>query len=76
MSHLQRIRQSQKVTNEDVERAIDLYIIKEEHRDILKKKLLKGMTYKELSAEYVYCERHLKRIVAKGEDIIFHKIEP
>lgn len=76
MSYLQRIRQSQKVTNEEVEAAIDSYIIKELHREILKKKLLKGMTFKELAAEYKYCERHIKRIVSEGEMIIFKKIEP
>ena len=76
MSYLQRIRQSQKVTNEEVEAAIDSYIIKELHREILKKKLFKGMTYKELAAEYKYCVRHIKRIVSEGEMIIFKKIEP
>lgn len=76
MSYLQRLRQSQKVTNEEVEAAIDSYIIKELHREILKKKLFKGMTFKELAAEYKYCERHIKRIVSEGEMIIFKKIEP
>lgn len=76
MSYLQRIRQSQKVTNEEVEAAIDSYIIKELHREILKKKLLKGLTFKELATEYKYCERHIKRIVSEGEMIIFKKIEP
>lgn len=76
MSYLQRLRQSQKVTNEEVEAAIDSYIIKELHREILKKKLFKNMTFKELAAEYKYCERHIKRIVSEGEMIIFKKIEP
>ena len=53
------------------EKLIDEWIVRKDYREILKERLLNGMTYTELADHFGYSERHLKTIVAKCEEQLF-----
>lgn len=58
----------------EIERLINEWIYKEKYRNILKDRLLDGMTYEALAEKYGMSDRQMKRIVYKAEDIFFsHK---
>lgn len=63
-------------TNKEIETVIDEYIHSEKHRDILKKRLIDGLTYQELAEEFHYSVRQIQRIVYKNQDIIFKHLKP
>ena len=53
---------------------IDEWILKERDRNILKRRLLDGLTYEALSEEFDLSVRQAKRIVYKAEEKLFcHK---
>ena len=52
---------------------IDEYIHSERDRKILKRRLIDGLTYESLAEEFDLSVTQIKRIVYKGEDIIFKK---
>lgn len=52
---------------------IDEYIHSERDRNILKRRLIDGITYEGLAEEFDLSVTQIKRIVYKGEDIIFKK---
>lgn len=52
---------------------IDEYIHSERDRKILKRRLIDGITYEGLAEEFDLSVTQVKRIVYKGEDIIFKK---
>ena len=54
---------------------IDEWILDERNRKIIKRRLLDNKTFGELEDEFNLCERHIKTIVYKGEQIIVSKIE-
>lgn len=57
-----------------LESLIDEWILKERDRDILKRRLLDGVTYEALAEEFELSVRQAKRIVYKAEDKLFcHK---
>lgn len=56
------------------EALIDDWIIRQDYRDILKDRLLNGLTFSELADKYGYSERHLKTIVYKSEETLFKHI--
>ena len=57
-------------SNSEVGKAIDEYIHYARDRQILKDRLIDGMTYSELSAKYNLSERHIKTIVKKADKIL------
>lgn len=58
----------------ELEKLINEWIYKEKYREILKDRLLDGMTYEALAEKYGMSDRQMKRIVYKAEDIFFsHK---
>lgn len=57
-------------SNTVVSKAIDEYIHYARDRQILKDRLIDGMTYSELSAKYNLSERHIKTIVKKADKIL------
>lgn len=68
------------VTNEEIEKAIDSWIHSERDRIILKKRLIDGYTFMQIS-DYLYkehmtllSERSIKRIVPKLEAKLFKHI--
>lgn len=60
-------------TNSGVSSLIDEYIHSERDRKILKRRLIDGITYEALAEEFDLSVTQVKRIVYKGEDIIFKK---
>ena len=58
-------------TNSDVARAIDEYIHNAKYRDVLKDRLIDGLTFEELAEKHGYSVSHVKTIVYKGEAKIF-----
>ena len=81
MQHVQRHRQSQKekgmkeYKNSDVLQAIAEYIHSQRDRDILKSRLVDGLTFDELSALYHLSSRHIKTIVYKQGDVVFKHLD-
>lgn len=61
-------------SNSQIAALIDEYIHSERDRAILKRRLIDGITYDELSAEFSISVRHIKTIVYKGQDRLFRRI--
>jgi len=62
------------MSRQEIEAAIDSWIFKERDRQILKRRLLDGIIFEALSFEFDLSVRHVKRIVYKGEDKLFSKL--
>ena len=60
-------------TNSGMILLINEYIHSERDRKILKRRLIDGLTYENLAEEFDLSVTQIKRIVYKGEDIIFKK---
>lgn len=58
----------------EITNAIDEWILNEKHRDILKRRLIDGICFEPLAEEFDMSPRQIKRIVYKGEDIIFRHL--
>lgn len=58
----------------EITEAIDEWILNEKHRAILKRRLIDGICFEPLSEEFDMSVRQIKRIVYKGEDVIFRHI--
>lgn len=56
----------------ELEKLIDEWIFKERDRNILKRRLLDGLTYEALAEEFGLSVRHTKTIVYKAEDKLFN----
>ena len=54
--------------------AIDEWILNERDRAILKRRLIDGICFEPLAEEFGMSVRQIKRIVYKGEDVIFRHI--
>ena len=61
-------------TNSQIEHLIDEYIHSERDRDILKRRLIDGLTYERLAEEFDLSVRQTKKIVYKSEEILFYHI--
>jgi DNA-directed RNA polymerase specialized sigma24 family protein len=62
------------ISRSEIEKAIDEWILNERDREILKRRLVDGITYEALSYEFNLSVRHTKTIVYKGEERLFTKI--
>ena len=58
-------------TNSELIALIDERIQNERNRKILKRRLIDGITYEKLAEEFELSVAQIKRIVYKGENIIF-----
>lgn len=56
----------------ELEKLIDEWIFREKDREILKRRLLDGITYEKLAEEFDMSVRQVKRIVYKSEDRLFN----
>lgn len=54
----------------EIEKIINEWIRNERDREILKRRLLDGITYEKLAEEFNLSDRHIKTIVYKGMDRI------
>ena len=53
---------------------IDQYVFSERDRAVLKRRLLDGITFEDLSAEFDLSEKKKKNIVYRLEEILFKRI--
>ena len=58
----------------EVSHLIDEWIFNERNRAILKRRLLDGVCYEPLAAEFDMSVRQIKTIVRKGEEVIFNHV--
>ena len=57
------------------ERLIDEWIFNERDRDILKRRLLDGLTFEQLADEFNYSTQNIQRIIYKQTSRLFKKIK-
>ena len=62
------------ISRSEIEKAIDEWILNERDREMLKRRLVDGITYEALSYEFDLSVRHTKTIVYKAEERLFTKI--
>ena len=60
-------------TNSEVTDAIDERIHSVRDRALLKRRLIDGLTYEKLAEEFNLSVSQVKRIIYKGENIIFRR---
>jgi len=58
----------------EIEYLIDEFIFNQRDRDILKRRLLDGITFDQLSAEFYLSPQRIKAIVYKAEEKLFKRI--
>ena len=61
--------------NSTVIMLIDEYIHNDEHRGILVDRLVRGMTYEQISEKHFLSVSQTKRIIYKGQDKIFKHLK-
>ena len=61
-------------TNSQIANLIDEYIHSERDRNILKRRLIDGLTYERLAEEFDLSVRQTKKIVYKSEELLFQHI--
>lgn len=62
------------LSRDQVEGLIDKYIFNETDRQLLKRRLLDGLVYKQLSDEFHLCERQVKNRIYKAQEKLFRHI--
>lgn len=62
--------------NKDIERVIDSYIHKKIIRDMLKDRLIDGLTYAEIAERHGYTLRHTQRLIYRYKEIVFKYCKP
>lgn len=62
------------LTNSEIREAIDEFIHDAVVREILKDRLIDGMTFERLAEKHGYSPRHIKRIVYKASDKLFARL--
>lgn len=63
-------------SSSDIEHLIDEWVHKEKYRKILKRRLLDGICYEPLAAEFDMSVRQIKNIVYKESAKVFRHFEP
>jgi hypothetical protein len=64
-----------KLSRPAIEKIIDDWVFSQRDREIVKARLLDGMYYEEMEVKFHLCERQLKRIVYKYQNIIYQIAE-
>ena len=62
------------LSRSQIEHLIDEWIFNERDRIVLKRRLLDGIIYDDLAAEFCMSVRQIKNIVYKGQDKLFKHI--
>ena len=62
------------ISREELEQAIDSWVLNERDRKVLKRRLLDGVVFERLACEFDLSVRHVKTIVYKNEDKLFRKL--
>ena len=58
-------------TNSEIALIIDEHIHSDRDRQILKSRLIDGMTYEKIAEKYDLSDRQVKRIIYKRQSIVF-----
>lgn len=61
-------------SNIEVAAAIDTWIHSERDRKLLKRRLIDGICYEPLAEEFELSVRQIKKIVYKGQEIVFNHL--
>jgi hypothetical protein len=62
-------------SNIEVAAIIDNYIHSERDRNVLKRRLIDGICYEPLAEEFDLSVRQIKKIVYKGQEIVFKHLK-
>lgn len=62
------------ISRSEIVAAVDEWILNQRDREMLKRRLVDGLTYEALSYEFNLSVRHVKTIIYKNEDKLFSKI--
>ena len=62
------------ISRSEMRMAIDEWIFNERDREILKLRLLDGLTYERIAERMDMSDRQIKRIVYRTEDILFRHL--
>lgn len=62
------------IPRSEVEKIIDEWIFNERNRNLLKRRLLDGVTYERLAEEFDLSTQQVKSIVYKSQDILLAKM--
>lgn len=62
-------------TNSQIKELIDEYIHSDRDRQMLKSRLIDGLTFEQLAEKYDLSVRQVKRIVYKRQDTVFKYLE-
>jgi len=62
------------ISYSELEHLINEWILNKRDRDVLKRRLLDGITYESLAFEFDLSVRHIKTIVYKSEDKLLNKL--
>lgn len=62
------------ISRSEIEQAINEWILNERDREMLKRRLVDGITYEALAYEFDLSVRHTKTIVYKAQERLFTKI--
>ena len=63
------------LSRSDWENLIDEWIFNEREREILKRRLLDGLTFEQLAEEFNYSDKNIQRIIYKCTAKLFKKIK-
>jgi DNA-directed RNA polymerase specialized sigma24 family protein len=66
------VKQDFDLSRSELKNLIDEWIFREKDREILKRRLLDGITYETLAEEFEMSVRQIKNIVYKSEDRLFN----
>ncbi len=62
-------------TNSEIALIIDEHIHSDRDRQILKSRLIDGMTYEKIAEKYDLSDRQVKRIIYKRQSIVFKNLK-
>lgn len=54
--------------------AIEEWVLNQRHREILKSRLIDGLTFEELAEKHDMSVRQIKRIVYKAQEVLFRHL--
>ena len=63
------------LSRSEIEELIDAWVFKKRNREILKRRLLDGITYERIAEEFGMSTRQIKNIVYRSETIIFSHVK-
>jgi len=63
------------LSRSEIEELIDEWVFKKRNREILKRRLLDGITYERIAEEFGMSTRQIKNIVYRSETIIFSHVK-